>query len=238
MNRFVFVIPAYNAANTVQRTILSVWFQTYPNWHLIIMDDMSTDNTIDVINATIDMLDIRNKVTFIANTDKKWEVGNIIQGLSHCDPSDIVCRLDADDWLCDCDALSIIDAKYRNLNCDVLWTSHRWSFTNTNISAALPNDANPYTHPWVSSHLKTFRKSLVESVSDNNFRDKSGEYFKRIGDQALYLPVLYKSAGNWHYEPIVAYHYTINMQPETFQTDDSKFQRDEALFLRSRGFVE
>ena len=119
-----------------------------------------------------------------------------------------------------------------------MWTSHRWSFTNQNISGPLPRNVNPYKHPWVSSHLKTFRKSLIESVKDENFRGEDGEYFKRIGDQTIYLPVLHQSAGNWHYEPIVAYHYTIDMKPETFQTDDSKFQQSEALYLRSRGFIK
>ena len=78
---------------------------------------------------------------------------------------------------------------------------------------------------------------MVENVSDENFRGADGEYFKRIGDQALYLPVLKNAKGRWHYEPIVAYHYTIDLRPQTFQTDDSKYQRDEGLFLRSRGFI-
>ena len=237
MSRFVFIIPAYNAASTVQRTILSVWFQTHQDWHLIIMDDMSTDNTFVVIKSTIDMLGIQDRVTFIANEDKKWEVGNIVQGLAHCRPDDIVCRLDADDWLCDCDALTIINHRYESLGCSAIWTAHRWSFGNHNISAPLPRDANPYEHPWVSSHLKTFRKSLLQSVPDVNFRGTDGEYFKRIGDQALYLPVLHQAAGDWHYEPIVAYHYTIDMSSRTFQTDDAKFQKSEGEYLRNRGFV-
>jgi hypothetical protein len=78
---------------------------------------------------------------------------------------------------------------------------------------------------------------LLENISDENFRGSDGEYYKRIGDQALYLPVLHQSAGNWHYEPIVAYHYTIDVKPETFQTEDAKFQRQEGLHLRDRGFV-
>ena len=237
MNRFVFIVPAYNAAMTVQRTILSVWFQTHQDWHMIIMDDMSTDNTLDVIKSTIDMLGIGEKMTLIANEDKKWEVGNIVQGLEYCQPEDIVCRLDADDWLCDCDALTIINDRYQSLGCKALWTAHRWSFSDQNISSTLPSTADPYKHPWVSSHLKTFRMSLLDGVSDANFRDAHGEYFRRIGDQALYLPVLYRAEGNWHYEPIVAYHYTIDMRPETFATTDAVFQKREADYLRNRGFL-
>jgi hypothetical protein len=177
------------------------------------------------------------KIQLIVNKTKKWEVGNIVEGLKYCESNDIVCRLDGDDWLCDTDALTIIDHRYTQSGVSALWTAHRWSFTNQNISAALPREANPYLHPWVSSHLKTFRKSLVDRVPDDNFRGQDGNYFKRIGDQALYLPILYRSSGNWHYEPIVAYHYTIDLKPQTFQTEDAKFQKQEAEFLRLRGFI-
>lgn len=232
-------MPAYNAQETISRAIMSVWFQTHPNWKIIIRDDMSSDKTLDVVDLMRKQLGLGDdRISVTSNTEKMWEIRNIVEGLEECEANDIVCRLDGDDWLCDSDALTIIDQKYRSTGCNVLWTSHRWSFTNQNISGPLPRNVNPYKHPWVSSHLKTFRKSLIESVKDENFRGEDGEYFKRIGDQTIYLPVLHQSAGNWHYEPIVAYHYTIDMKPETFQTDDSKFQQSEALYLRSRGFIK
>jgi glycosyltransferase involved in cell wall biosynthesis len=238
-NKFVFIVPAYNAAETIGRSIFSVWFQTYQNWKMIVIDDMSTDNTVDVVNNMKSMLGLSDeKLTLIKNEEKKWEVRNILESLKFCDSEDIVCRLDGDDWLCDTDALSIINRRYWETGCNVLWTSHRWDFTNINISRSLPFDEDPYTFPWVSSHFKTFRKKLIEGVKDENFRGEDGEYFKRIGDQAIYLPVLHQSKGNWHFEPIVAYHYTIKMEPETFQSDDAKFQKNEAEFLRKRGFIK
>ena len=102
----------------------------------------------------------------------------------------------------------------------------------------LPKDSNPYEHEWVSSHFKTFRKKLINDVKDENFRGSDGEYFKRIGDQAIYLPVLQNSKGNWHFEPRVMYHYTIDLKRETFQTQDSKYQKEEAEYLRKRGYLK
>ena len=237
-NRFVFIMPAFNAEETIQRSITSVAFQTYPNWKIIIRDDMSTDNTAKLIEMfQSNIPDGKNKISFKSNTTKKWEVGNIVDMLEECDSNDIICRLDADDWLCDCDALTIIDHSYKKHQVDALWTAHRWSYTHQNISGPLPKNANPYKHEWVSSHLKTFRKSLIEDVPDSNFRGEDGEYFKRIGDQALYLPVLYKSAGNWRFEPFISYHYSIDLKKETFHSEDAKFQKSEAELLRSRGFL-
>lgn len=238
MNRFVFIIPAYNAQDTIFRTLVSIWSQTFPNWKVIIRDDVSTDNTFQVVQQFTNAFGLHDRISIVRNQEKKWEVANILDMLKECDSDDIICRLDGDDWLCDSDALTIINHRYQTVGCDVLWTKHRWSFSDINISGPLPKEADPYSHPWVSSHFKTFRKHLIESVSDLNFRDSDGKYFKRIGDQAIYLPVLHQAKGNWHFEPIVAYHYTIDVSPDTFQTDDAKFQKEEAEFLRRRGFVE
>ncbi len=238
-NKFVFIMPAYNAEKTIGRAIGSVAFQTYSNWKILIRDDMSTDDTLLEIEKVKKKFNIpEDKISIKSNTEKKWEVANIIDCLEEASSGDIICRLDADDWLSDCDALSIINSRYETLGVSVLWTAHRWDFSHQNISGPLPKGADPYRHPWVSSHLKTFRKFLIEGVKDENFRNQNGEYFKRIGDQAIYLPVLHRSAGNWHFEPFVAYHYTIDMSPETFQTDDAKFQKSEADFLRERGFIK
>ena len=235
-NRFVFIVPCFNARDTIVQMLLSVVSQSYARWKIIIRDDMSTDNTPEIIRSFSRHMGIEENVSLTVNTEKMWEVKNILEALKECEEDDIICRLDGDDWLCDLDVLSIINHRYETMGIDALWTAHRWGFENYNISGPMEQNADVYDHPWVSSHFKTFRKSLITHVKDDNFRNEDGEYFKRIGDQAVYLPVLHNSI-KWHFEPIIAYHYTIDMSPQTFQTDDAKFQRDEGVYLRERGYV-
>lgn len=238
INNFSFVCPMYNASDTLPRMLHSLFGQSYENWKLILIDDVSKEVHKKSSKETIEKFNNLqpNKITCIWNDEKKWEVENVLNGISLCDDDDIVCRIDADDWLTELDALSIINFAYNFTGCDLLWTAHRWSFSDKNISDDIPPNADPYQYPWVSSHLKTFRKKLLNGVNDVNFRGKDGKYIRRAGDQAIYLPALHNSK-NRVFLPRVMYHYTIDDKPETYETEDANFQRLEAEFIRERGYV-
>lgn len=51
------IMPCFNAALTVERAIESVLAQTFTDYELLIVDDGSTDNTVEVINRIISSTD-------------------------------------------------------------------------------------------------------------------------------------------------------------------------------------
>jgi len=242
-NHFVFIAPMYNASDTLPMMLHSLCGQSYNHWKLILIDDVSSQEHREKSEKTCNEFKLllnkkySDSIINVWNVEKKWEVANVLHGLSFCNDNDIVCRIDADDWLTDTDSLAIIDSAYQQTGCDILWTAHRWGFSDKNISGPMSQDSNPYKHPWVSSHLKTFRKKLLNDVKDENYRGEDGNYIRRAGDQAIYLPALHNSKKRI-FLPRVMYHYTINDVPETYQTNDAIFQRDEAVFLRNRGYVK
>lgn len=68
MNPLVSIItPNYNASKYIAATIESVQKQTYKNWELIIVDDASTDNSVNIIN---DFVKRDNRIQLI-NLKKK-----------------------------------------------------------------------------------------------------------------------------------------------------------------------
>lgn len=48
------VVPVYNAAKFISDTVLSVKSQTYTNWELILVDDGSTDDSLEVMQNIAD----------------------------------------------------------------------------------------------------------------------------------------------------------------------------------------
>lgn len=51
MPKISIIIPTYNRANVIGRTIESFISQTYKEWELLVVDDHSTDNTAAVIET-------------------------------------------------------------------------------------------------------------------------------------------------------------------------------------------
>ena len=45
------IVPAYNAAHTLEVTIQSVQAQTYSNWEMVITDDCSSDHTCELVES-------------------------------------------------------------------------------------------------------------------------------------------------------------------------------------------
>lgn len=251
-NRFVFVACHYNMSASIARMLHSICAQSYTDWRLIITDDVSSIRAQRdgswIVSRFQELLndgsaESMGKIVWKQNVQKKWETLNVLTMIrEHCDDDDIVCRIDADDALIDSHALYAIDQVYRESDCDALWTNHRWvspegEVSGMNISGPITERLPVHKCKWTMSHMKTFRKRLLNDVNEENFKDADGNYFRRAGDRAVYLPALHRARKKVHL-PMVTYAYTCSLKPETFQTEDAKFQKAEADFIAARGFVE
>ena len=66
MNELVSIImPSYNTARFIDKTIESVLKQTYKNWEMLIVDDCSTDNTEEIVSKYDD-----KRIIYLKNQKK------------------------------------------------------------------------------------------------------------------------------------------------------------------------
>lgn len=95
MPRFSVIIPLYNKAEYVEKTLRSVFNQTFQDFELIIFDDGSTDNSYSVAeNVLAQTNDVNFRLIHQQNAGVSCARNNGVD-VSH---GDYVCFLDADDW--------------------------------------------------------------------------------------------------------------------------------------------
>ena len=64
------IIPNYNYQKYIIERIDSILLQTYPIYEIIILDDCSTDNSVQIIEEKIKTIPKEIKVQFIKNEKK------------------------------------------------------------------------------------------------------------------------------------------------------------------------
>ena len=234
--KIIFITPVYNAKPHLPDLIESLQEQTNENWELHIVDDLSTDDSYEY-SLNVAKSDKRIKV--IKNTEKCWALKNVIKVARNFENDDdvILATLDGDDALCNENTVDLILNEYKNNNLDALWTAHSWDINGMNISGDLPEKINPYHYPWVSSHLKTWRGSVLKNISDDNFKDLDGQWFKRGYDQALYLPILLLAKERKFLDEI-CYLYRINSNSIQKRDKAEKEQLDTVKLVRYRGYIK
>jgi hypothetical protein len=142
------------------------------------------------------------------------------------------------------DTLFYLNNIYKEHKPAVCWTAQRWAYTSYGISKQMTLQPNQsvYEHPWVSSHLKTFRAAALKKVNPKNFYDDDGNWIMIACDQAVFLPMMHlavKEKLPLVFLPLVCYHYNIDLEkPDLFTEDRSVIQKQSAEWIRSRGYVE
>ena len=87
------ILPTYNRAEFISAALDSLFAQTYQNWECIIIDDGSTDDTVEVLKAYEDP-----RMVYLYQDNQGVSAARNI-GISQC-KGDMIALLDSDDeWL-------------------------------------------------------------------------------------------------------------------------------------------
>lgn len=104
--KFSFLIPNYNNSEWLEKCLGSITNQTYKNYEIIFIDDMSEDDSIKKAEEILGKLSVDYKI--LINKTKRYNGGTRNVGIVECN-SDYVISIDSDDWLVDNEVLERIN---------------------------------------------------------------------------------------------------------------------------------
>lgn len=114
--RLSIVIPNYNNGKWLSKCLDSITSQTFQDFEIILIDDMSTDYSVEVAKQHL-----RPQDTLIINETKRLNGGSRNIGIMKATGEYIFC-IDSDDWLYDNKVLEEIDKAL--VGQDILFTSY------------------------------------------------------------------------------------------------------------------
>lgn len=88
------IMPLYNKADFVEKAVQSVCAQTFLDWELIIINDGSTDTSVDVVTPFLQ--EHKEKISLYSQQNAGVAVARN-NGIEHA-KGQYLCFLDADDW--------------------------------------------------------------------------------------------------------------------------------------------
>ena len=195
MNHFKIIIPLYNVEKWIKKCIRSIQLQTYDNYECYLIDDMSTDNTKNIIESLIQG---DNRFTLIENKVKKFALRNIYEAIqsSGSDPEDIIVTLDGDDFLATKSVLDKLSRTYDDYRCLMTYGSYieypskqKGAFCRQ-IPQNIIKSSTYRNFAWLSSHLRTFKRSLWDKINVEDLQDEDHNFYRMTWDMAFMFPML------------------------------------------------
>lgn len=238
MNNFKIIIPMYNVEDWVETTIKSVMQQTYQNYNCVIIDDLSTDKSVDIVKNLIKNDD---RFTLIINKDKKYALQNIVEGIKicKCSEEDIILTLDGDDWLSNKNVLEKLNTYYSKQDILLTYGNHTnfpdgepyWPLFRYPDEIVESNNFRNFR--FLASHLRTFKYKLWKQINNDDLLDKDGKYFQTAWDLAIMFPMLEMCKNKFLFIDEVMYVYNNKTSLNDYKLYP-QLQLKTEIFLRSK----
>lgn len=236
-NKFVIVIPSYNNSAWVKRNLDSVFDQTYKNFRVIYIDDISTDGTGKLVESYVKQNGVQKKLKLIKNQKKMLALGNTYNAVHSCDPSEIVVILDGDDWFANKDVLSYLNEIYKNKHVWITFGSFRHYPSNVKcekvaITRKIISENSirkDIEHIWF--HLRSFYAGLFQRINIEHLMYE-GKFFEMAGDLAYMAPMLEMAGEHSRFLDQVLYVWNMSGPNHDFKKN-AELQGKLSSFIRN-----
>lgn len=188
--KFAIVVPNYNndhgnyeGKTYLQKCIESILEQTYKDFELIVIDDMSDDNSVETIKSYKD-----KRLHLIQNKRKRYNGGSRNVGIEYAIDNfdfDYFCFLDSDDWWKDDKVLETINKRLNNhemltLCCEMV-NERGTMYTSKNKATCYQDLYSINNNLWCTAWARVIRKDkIVYFCEDTLMEDRVWTY--RLAD--------------------------------------------------------
>ncbi|MQB42728.1 glycosyltransferase family 2 protein [Rhizobium sp. ICMP 5592] len=214
----------------VRQSLASLSRQTLDDQHVLFIDDRSDDDTGVIAAELLNDL-FPNRHTFIRNETRLGKSRNVWEHLRpRTKMAEFIAVLDGDDQLIIPNILERMSESYAGGQ-DVVWTNFVTDGGGVGGNGALDPNLSPRRQGWKTSHLFSFRASLLDNVPEGYLRDDAGQWFMAACDIALALPILDQTR-RYEFIPVNAHRYTAtnpyshhNLDPQSRGLNSTAQQR-------------
>lgn len=229
---FVIITASYNNIEWFERNLNSIFAQNYDKWHLVYIDDCSTDGTADAVRAYVDQQGNSEKVTLIRNAQRHGHMYNQYHAINDVAADKVIVIVDGDDWLAHNEVLSYLDTMYQP---GTVWLTYGqfwyWQKNRLGICRKLPdfviknNEIRSYPR-WVTSHLRTFYAGLFHKIKKEDLM-YGDAFVPMCADVAAMLPMIEMGGEHIRFIEEILYIYNDANQLSFFHD-----QREQQAALR------
>jgi len=200
------ITPVYNAEAYIERCIRSVAAQDYTDYHMYIIDDYSTDNTVKVAKETINSLTPSQRwhFTVLQNEENLGAVANHYDTIKQLITEQYIMLLDGDDSLVNDPTIFHMYNNLYHEGAEFTYGSC-WSMADNIplIAQEYPPEikANKfyrsYRFNWNMpyTHLRTFKSSLVKNLTKEDLQI-DGKWPRAGGDTSLFYYLIERADQN------------------------------------------
>lgn len=233
----VVVICSYNNGKWSKNTLDSIFSQEYNNFRVIIVDDCSTDNNVEIIQTYIDEHNLASRITFIQNETRRRKLFNLYRVLYECNDDEIVFMVDGDDSIADPGVLAYINNMYKDEN---VWFTYgqylnvpasqaiQWGHKEMGYCRAVPKHIQRRqeyrSYSFIYMHPRSFRAWLfklvkLEDLIADNISGFEGDFYPASNDVAMYFPMVEMAHTHIRFIPEILYIRNLYSEIVGFKVD-------------------
>jgi len=207
--KLIVLTTVYNCQDYIKRCILTIKNQEYKNFKCYLLNDVSTDNSIEMAQQAFGDDD---RFVIINNTKKRYQAGNydlIIRDKDLVSDEDIVVEVDGDDWLPDSKVFNRVVDYYSDGKTWITYGQFIYTSGHPGLSAPV-KIASIRESRFTASHLRTWKVWLWNKIQPEDLL-VDGQYAECSGDVFFMMPML-EMAGEQNSKFINDINYIYNFE--------------------------